>query len=75
MVKAIIRNLIDNAVKNTENGTITIDVTHEKDTNTCQIMIADEGKGLDEKLLHELNAISSRSKKSCHSRPRSSGIK
>ncbi|HLL43494.1 MAG TPA: hypothetical protein VK369_10165, partial [Segetibacter sp.] len=29
MVKAIIRNLIDNAVKNTENGTITIDVTHE----------------------------------------------
>lgn len=54
MIKSIIRNLVDNAVKNTPNGTITItsDCTQEE---LCEIIIADEGKGMTEEQIVAIN--------------------
>jgi K+-sensing histidine kinase KdpD len=53
MIKSIIRNLIDNAVKNTPNGSITI--TSDCAPEMCEIVIADEGKGMTEEQMVALN--------------------
>ncbi|RYF98936.1 MAG: HAMP domain-containing histidine kinase, partial [Chitinophagaceae bacterium] len=55
MIKSIIRNLLDNAVKNTSNGRISIAATTSTDERSCEITIADEGKGLTDDQLEELN--------------------
>lgn len=52
MIKSVIRNLIDNAVKNTPNGSITITSDCPTGKEVCEIIIADEGKGMiDEQML------------------------
>jgi K+-sensing histidine kinase KdpD len=55
MIKSILRNLIDNAVKNTTSGSVTITAKKASREKTCGINIADEGKGLTEEQLEELN--------------------
>jgi signal transduction histidine kinase len=46
MIKSVIRNLIDNAVKNTTSGHISIRTNCLPDAQSCEIIIADEGKGM-----------------------------
>lgn len=55
MIKSVIRNLIDNAIKNTPNGSITITSSCEPDTDICEIIIADEGKGMTEEQVEAIN--------------------
>jgi len=55
MIKAIIRNLLDNAVKNTTDGRILLSVACPQETEECEITISDEGKGLPEEQIAELN--------------------
>ncbi len=55
MIKSVIRNLIDNAVKNTPNGSITITSDCPPDKEVCQIIIADEGKGMGEEQILAIN--------------------
>ncbi len=55
MIKSVIRNLIDNAVKNTPNGSITITSDSLPDNEFCQIIIADEGKGMTEEQILAIN--------------------
>lgn len=54
MLKAILRNIIDNANKYTQNGTITISV--EKDERNCLILsVQDTGNGMSEQQLEKIN--------------------
>jgi K+-sensing histidine kinase KdpD len=46
MIKSVIRNLVDNAVKNTASGHISIITTCLPAAQSCDIVIADEGKGM-----------------------------
>lgn len=46
MIKSVIRNLIDNAIKNTTSGSITITCQPHTNNEACEIIIADEGKGM-----------------------------
>lgn len=46
MIKSVIRNLLDNAVKNTLAGSISIATSCTAEKQLCQITIADEGKGM-----------------------------
>lgn len=46
MIKSVIRNLIDNAIKNTTSGSITITCRRQPNKESCEIIIADEGKGM-----------------------------
>jgi signal transduction histidine kinase len=55
MIKSILRNLLDNAIKNTTTGRITITARVNPDEKACEILIADEGKGLTRAQLEELN--------------------
>ncbi|MEO6549194.1 MAG: ATP-binding protein [Ferruginibacter sp.] len=55
MIKSIIRNLVDNAVKNTASGSIAIDAIAITGTNACEITITDDGRGLTNEQLTELN--------------------
>jgi signal transduction histidine kinase len=55
MIKSVIRNLIDNAVKNTSNGSITITSNSTFGEELCQIIIADEGKGMAEEQIAGIN--------------------
>ena len=55
MIKSIIRNLIDNAVKNTPNGSITITSGYAPNEELCEIIIADEGKGMTEEQIVAIN--------------------
>lgn len=55
MIKSIIRNLVDNAVKSTAAGSIAIAATAVADECMCEITITDEGKGLTDEQLTELN--------------------
>lgn len=49
MTKTVIRNLISNAIKFTESGTITIDLTQENDF--CNLSVTDTGMGISEENL------------------------
>jgi signal transduction histidine kinase len=55
MIKSIIRNLIDNAVKNTPNGNISITSGYVPNKELCEIIITDEGKGMTEEQIVALN--------------------
>jgi signal transduction histidine kinase len=55
MIKSVIRNLIDNAVKNSTNGNIVIDIASGINEQLCEIAIADEGKGMTEEQIASLN--------------------
>ncbi|MEJ7677704.1 MAG: ATP-binding protein [Segetibacter sp.] len=55
MIKSVIRNLIDNAIKNTSNGNIAITTTCLAEGEACQTIIADEGKVLTSEQINELN--------------------
>jgi AraC family chitin signaling transcriptional activator len=55
MIKSIIRNLIDNAIKNTPNGGITIMAHCDQRKEECEITIADEGKGMTEEQITAIN--------------------
>ena len=50
-IKRILANLLDNAIKYTDNGTITIDAKKVLKEDTCSVSISvrDTGKGIDEK--------------------------
>jgi K+-sensing histidine kinase KdpD len=55
MIKSIIRNLVDNAVKNTAGGSIVVTASNIAGADACEITVADEGKGLTDGQLEELN--------------------
>lgn len=55
MIKSVIRNLIDNAVKNTSDGSIAITSRCLPDNQACEIIIADEGKGMTGEQIAALN--------------------
>lgn len=55
MIKSIIRNLIDNAIKNTSKGNITITSGYAPHKELCEIIIADEGKGMTEEQIAVIN--------------------
>ena len=55
MIKSVIRNLVDNAVKNTTQGSITLAVGYPPGKQMGEISIADEGKGMREEQLAALN--------------------
>ncbi|MEJ7740307.1 MAG: ATP-binding protein [Chitinophagaceae bacterium] len=55
MIKSVIRNLVDNAVKNTTHGSITLSASYLPDKQGCEINIADEGKGMSEEQMTTLN--------------------
>ncbi|MEO5997149.1 MAG: ATP-binding protein [Chitinophagaceae bacterium] len=55
MIKSIIRNLIDNAIKNTPNGSIIITSGYSPNEELCEIIIADEGKGMTEEEIVAMN--------------------
>ncbi len=52
MLETIIRNLISNAIKYTENGKITIKTCYNEDA--CLIRIKDTGLGIDDKMLENI---------------------
>ena len=55
MIKSIIRNLIDNAIKNTASGSITITCRTQSNNEVCEITIADEGIGMTAERIAALN--------------------
>ncbi len=55
MIKSVIRNLIDNAVKNTVSGQLFINAKCPHSEQSCEIIIADEGKGMSGEDLAALN--------------------
>ncbi|MEO7044614.1 MAG: HAMP domain-containing sensor histidine kinase, partial [Ferruginibacter sp.] len=55
MIKSVIRNLIDNAIKNTASGSITITCRRHTNKEACEIIIADEGIGMDPERMEALN--------------------
>jgi signal transduction histidine kinase len=55
LLKSVLRNLIDNAIKNTVAGCITITATGDDGTDSCLITITDEGRGMAEEEIAELN--------------------
>lgn len=54
LLKVILRNLLDNAIKNTTDGTITI-IVAMVDRGELQIQIQDTGKGMTAEQLKEIN--------------------
>gem|GEM_PF-2516857 len=55
MIKSVIRNLLDNAVKNTSSGSLIITTACPPDMQACEIIIADEGKGMTGEEIAALN--------------------
>lgn len=55
MIKSVVRNLIDNAIKNTTSGGISINCEFTVEKENCKIIIADTGKGMTEERLTALN--------------------
>lgn len=55
MIKSVIRNLLDNAVKNTLAGSISITTASMADKQVCEIIITDEGKGMTAEEIDSLN--------------------
>jgi signal transduction histidine kinase len=47
-VKQILKNLIDNAIKFTESGTVAISARHVSETNKVELQVADTGRGIAE---------------------------
>jgi signal transduction histidine kinase/ligand-binding sensor domain-containing protein len=56
LLKAVLRNLIDNANKHTHNGTIHIHCKMDDDT-TCLISVSDTGKGMSPEVLKKINDL------------------
>ena len=56
LLKAILRNILDNANKNTRNGTITVTCSVERGDEGC-IMIADTGTGMSSEELQKVERI------------------
>ena len=50
----VIENLLDNAFKFTDQGTINIYLKNEEIKNNCVISIEDNGKGIDQKIISKL---------------------
>jgi K+-sensing histidine kinase KdpD len=55
MIKCVVRNLIDNAVKNATGGTILIATSYTGDEQFCEMTFADEGKGMPREQIKTLN--------------------
>ena len=55
MTKPVIRNLIDKAAKITTATSIAITAAYSPDKQSCKISIADDGKGMSEEQLAEIN--------------------
>lgn len=55
MIKSVIRNLLDNAIKNTLAGSISITTAYMVEKQVCEITIADEGKGMTAEEIASLN--------------------
>ena len=55
MIKSVVRNLLDNAVKNTPTGNITLTAGLRQGKQRCEISIADEGNGMSEAQMAALN--------------------
>jgi signal transduction histidine kinase len=56
LLKAVLRNLIDNAQKHTHNGTISIHCSRDND-NGCLIRVSDTGKGMSPEILKNINNL------------------
>jgi signal transduction histidine kinase len=56
LLKAILRNLIENAHKHTHNGTIRIHCYRDGD-ETCAVRVADTGKGMSPETLKRINDL------------------
>jgi signal transduction histidine kinase len=56
LLKALLRNLIDNANKHTHNGTIHIHCEMDADS-TCLIRVSDTGKGMPPEVLKKINDL------------------
>ena len=56
LLKAILRNLIDNAQKHTNNGVISIHCYRDSD-QTCAIRVSDTGKGMSPEILKKVNNL------------------
>jgi signal transduction histidine kinase len=54
LLKIILRNIVDNAIKNTTNGEIVISA-HQLDDKTVELNIRDTGSGMTEEQLEQLN--------------------
>lgn len=63
LLKAILRNLVDNANKHTRNGMIDIHCSGDKN-ETCLIRVSDTGSGMSPEVLNKLRALSSQRDKS-----------
>lgn len=59
LLKAVLRNLIDNANKHTHNGSIHIHCNVDDDT--CLIRVSDTGKGMSPEVLKKINDLLKRS--------------
>jgi signal transduction histidine kinase len=56
LLKAVLRNLIDNAQKHTHNGTISIHCSRDNDKG-CLIRVSDTGKGMSPEILKNINNL------------------
>ncbi len=55
MLKAVVRNVLDNSIKNSEGGNIVLSVSCPIEQSQCEVTVTDEGKGLTEDQVSELN--------------------